>query len=181
MVPERDVTRRGVLALAAATSLSGCLGIATNALGSMGNNVPSSVPADLAHPGLGVADGSETIDFVADADLTLVYFFATWCGPCEPQLEYLHEVREEYDRETLAMRAVSPEDDEELVADYWDDNEVDWPAAIDPDADVHAEFGVSVYPSLVLVDPDGNVRWDTSGVADADEITARVDEELESE
>ncbi|MFP8952905.1 TlpA family protein disulfide reductase [Natrialbaceae archaeon A-arb3/5] len=176
-----NFTRRGVLAFAAVTPLSGCLGLASRAIGSAGNSVPDTVPADLSHASLGVADSNETMDVVADADLTLVYFFATWCGPCEPQLENLHEVREEYDTETLAMRALSPEDDEELVADYWADNDVDWPAAIDPDSDLHAEFGVSVYPSLVLVDPDGEVRWHTSGVAEVEEITDEIDAALDAE
>ncbi|THE62816.1 TlpA family protein disulfide reductase [Salinadaptatus halalkaliphilus] len=172
-----SLTRRGLLAVGATIPFSGCLGMLT---GMAGNNVPSSVPADLTHESLGVATDEDSIDIVTDGELTLVYFFATWCGPCEPQLETLHEIREEYDPETLSMRAISPEDDEELVADYWADNDVDWPGAIDPESDLHSEFGVSVYPSLVLVDPDGDVRWSTSGTADFDEITDQIDSELES-
>ncbi|SDR00340.1 TlpA family protein disulfide reductase [Natronobacterium texcoconense] len=169
------LTRRGLVALAATTSLSGCLGLFS---GIAGNNIPSSVPPDLRHESLGVV-GEESMDLVTDADLTLVYFFATWCGPCEPQLESLHEVREEYDSETLAMRAISPEDEEGLVTDYWDDEGADWPAGIDPDSDVHDEFGVSVYPSIVIVDSDGDVRWHTSGNTGADDITDAIDAELE--
>ncbi|MCW8173078.1 TlpA family protein disulfide reductase [Natrialba swarupiae] len=141
-------------------TLSGCLG-AINSL--IGNQVPSSVPADLDHESLGVVDTGGEIDIVTDADLTLVYFFATWCGPCGPQQEELHDVRDEYDTETLAMRAISPEDDEQDVFEYWEAEEAEYPACIDPDSDVHAEFGISAYPSLVLVDSDGEVRWHTSG------------------
>ncbi|MWV40927.1 TlpA disulfide reductase family protein [Natrialba sp. INN-245] len=174
--PSRPLTRRAVIALAASVPLSGCLG-AINSL--MGNQVPSSVPADLSHESLGVVDSGDEIDIVTDADLTLVYFFATWCGPCGPQQEELHDVRDEYDTETLAMRAISPEDDEQDVFEYWEAEEAEYPACIDPDSDVHAEFGISAYPSLVLVDSDGEVRWHTSGTTDAEDIIERVDEELD--
>ncbi|RQG97929.1 TlpA family protein disulfide reductase [Natrarchaeobius chitinivorans] len=185
MVPDlppssRTFTRRGTLALAVSIPFSGCLGAISSV---MGNQVPPSVPTDLRQESLGVVDDEGTIDIVTDADLTLVYFFATWCGPCGPQREELREVREEYDPETLAMRAVSPEDDEQEVVDYWEDHEVEYPACTDPDSDIHSEFGVSAYPSLVLVDGDGDgdVRWHTSGTADADEIIEQVDDELVDE
>lgn len=173
----QSLTRRGFVALAGTTALSGCLGTLFSSV--TGNEIPSSVPADLRHESLGVVADDDTIDIVTDADGTLVYFFATWCGPCEPQLENLHDVRDEYEPGTLAMRAVSPEDDEDEVADYWAEKGADWPAAIDPESDVHAEFGVSVYPTLVLLDPEGTVLWHTSGTTDAEDIIAAIDDDLE--
>ncbi|ARS91340.1 TlpA family protein disulfide reductase [Natrarchaeobaculum aegyptiacum] len=174
------LTRRGLVGLAAVVPFSGCMTVFSSISNVTGNNVPASVAPDRRIEALGVVADDE-IDVIADAELTLVYFFATWCGPCEPQLESLHDVRDAYDEETLAMRSVSPEDDRELVTDYWAENEADWPAAIDPGADLHEEYGVSVYPSIVLVDPEGNVRWHTSGTADAETIVEAIDAELEND
>lgn len=169
-------TRRGLLGLGATIPFSGCLGLLSEA---MGNDVPGSVPPDLSHESLGVVADGESVDIVTDADLTLVYFFATWCGPCEPQLENLQEVRAEYAPETLAMRAISPEEERSEVVDYWEKKGAEWPAAIDPESDLHAEFGVSVYPSLVLLDPDGTVLWHTSGTTDTEVIVDEIDGHLE--
>lgn len=169
-------TRRTLLGFGATIPLSGCLGLVAD---TMENDVPSSVPSDLRHESLGVVADGESVDIVTDADFTLVYFFATWCGPCEPQLENLREVRGEYASERLAMRAISPEEERSEVVDYWEKKGADWPAVIDPESDLHTEFGVSVYPSLILVDADGAVLWHTSGTTDTEVIVDEIDSQLE--
>ena len=94
-----------------------------------------------------------------DRDLTLLYFFATWCEPCGPQNEELADVEAERE-DGVAMRAISPEDDPELVGEYWIDGPSTFPALVDPDALVMEYYSISSFPSLVLVDSDGAVLWE---------------------
>ncbi|SDQ32161.1 TlpA family protein disulfide reductase [Natronobacterium texcoconense] len=94
-----------------------------------------------------------------DRELTLLYFFATWCEPCAPQNEELADV-EAAIGDDVAMHAISPESDTDLVADYWADSPSSFPALVDPDAAVMEYFSVRGYPSLVLVDSSGRVLWE---------------------
>lgn len=102
-----------------------------------------------------------------EKDLTLLYFFATWCEPCGPQNEELAAVESEFD--DVAMCAISPENDADLVGEYWTDSPSSFPALIDPDALVMEYYSVSSYPSLVLVDPNGEVLWEPG-----DEVETRA-------
>ena len=94
-----------------------------------------------------------------DRDLTLLYFFATWCEPCGPQNEELADVEAERG-DDVAMRAISPEDDSELVGEYWTDGPSTFPALIDPDALVMEYYSINSFPSLVLADSTGEVLWE---------------------
>lgn len=110
-----------------------------------------------------------------DAEPTLLYFFATWCAPCDPQNEALAAVDDRVD-DDLAMRAISPESDVELVREYWTESPASFPVGVDEELRIHDVYDVTGYPSLVLVDRDGAVRWERTGLADAETVLAAIDD-----
>lgn len=172
-----SLTRRDALRVGAGVAtggFAGCLGDrrGQSAGGEGAAGVGGPLIETLGTPG----SPAREIPLVADTPLTLLYFFATWCAPCKPQNESLAEVATQTD-DTVAMRAISPETDVELVREYWTDSPSTFPAAIDAELAIHDEYDVTGYPTLVLLDSGGSVRWRRTGLADAETILAVIEDE----
>lgn len=61
---------------------------------------------------------TETFDAaVAKDKVTLVDFFAEWCGPCKMQTPILHKVADEYS-DKMNFGAVNVDESEEIAAKY---------------------------------------------------------------
>lgn len=172
------VTRRDALRVGFGVAMGGIAGCLGYQGGQVVGDDESATGADGPMIEALETPGSPTgeVPLVADTPLTLLYFFATWCAPCKPQNEALAEVAAQTEG-TVAMRAISPEPDEELVREYWTDSPSAFPVAIDAALTVHDEYDVTGYPSLVLVARGGSVRWNRTGLADAETILAVIEDE----
>lgn len=158
-------TRRRLLqtSVALTTALSGCIGSVDRIPGVGGSEMDAIVDDEgdsvtLERVDTDTASEEQVVD--TSRELTLLYFFATWCEPCAPQNEELAEVEADIDASVTAMRAISPESDATLVGEYWTDSPSDFPALLDPDATVMEYYSVNSYPSIVLVDSTGSVLWE---------------------
>lgn len=148
--------RRTLLGGAAATlALSGCID-------SLAGEGPEEIVDEDGPVELDRVDADPVASYPAvdtSRERTLLYFFATWCEPCKPQNESLAVLQDQVDDDRIAIHGVSPESDPQLVGDYWAESPSSFPALIDPDALVTAYYGVSRYPTLLLVDSEGQPLW----------------------
>jgi thiol-disulfide isomerase/thioredoxin len=100
---------------------------------------------------------------------TLVDLFATWCPPCERQMDPLAAVIPEYD-DRVAFVSVTNERiggtlSRSDIARWWERHDGRWPVALDPESVLMSTLGAEGLPYLALVDTDGTVLWAHSGVA----------------
>lgn len=131
----------------------------------------------------GSEDGSITVP--ESGRVTFVDFFATWCAPCEKQMPSLAEAADRVPDEVrflsvtneLVGRMLS---EDELRA-WWDDHGGDWLLGVDPTAQLNIRYGVSGFPTAVVIDADNRVRWSHEGLASTDELVAQIEAALESE
>jgi peroxiredoxin len=124
-------------------------------------------------PGL----GSETwtnADFEGKA--TMVYLFASWCGPCWRHLPAIQAIHERVkDRQDLQMVALSVDEDQEELAAFMKGKKYTFPVM------VSKEYAKQLLPQMILgqtwiVDKTGSIRLQrTSGVGGTQ---AEVDEAL---
>jgi thiol-disulfide isomerase/thioredoxin len=109
---------------------------------------------------------------------TLLDLFATWCVPCEAQMEGLRTVHREFGGAVAFVSVTNERFGGGLTAadvrDWWRENGGDWTVGHDPEGDLFAALRAGGLPYLVLVDADGSVVWRHQGVAAA----ARLREEL---
>lgn len=107
-------------------------------------------------------DGSEVklSEIVAANKLTLIDFWASWCGPCMRELPHLKEAYGEYHSKGFEVFGVTLDDDRAAWEAAIKDNEMNWihvgsvagwsePAAV--------EYGVRSIPASWLVDGEGNI------------------------
>ncbi len=87
---------------------------------------------------------------VANNELVVIDFFATWCGPCKMLAPVFEEVAEKYP--DVAFAKVDTDEETALAV----------------------KFGIQVIPTLVFV-KNGEVIKKVSGYMDADALSAIVD------
>jgi thiol-disulfide isomerase/thioredoxin len=105
---------------------------------------------------------------------TLVDCFATWCAPCDRQMETLTALHPEYE-DRLSFVSVTNERvggglSKADIADWWARHEGDWAVGVDPESAVMSAVGADGLPYLALTDADGIVRWRHSGVASGERL-----------
>ena len=99
---------------------------------------------------------------------TLVIDFAqTWCVPCRVELPEIARVTEDLkDRKDIEFVVVATDaggDTPQRFRDFAGRQHVEMPLAFDPGGKVHAAFGVHGFPSVVVLDRDGRVRFTHEG------------------
>jgi len=69
-------------------------------------------------PGLNVDEWIKGSFNPAEADVYVVEFWATWCGPCRKSIPHLTALQEEYELDGLQIIGISTDEDTSLVAPF---------------------------------------------------------------
>jgi len=123
---------------------------------------------------LSSAEGKPAIDFIS-SDLRgniiklsdfkgkylLLDFWASWCIPCRATMSKLIQLYKEYHQEGLEVVAVSVDVDQQLWKDAIRQDGTDiWYQVLsngsqEKTAQIHQQYAVTVYPTKILINPDG--------------------------
>ena len=113
----------------------------------------------------------EPLDVAAQSDEAVVlYFWATWCGPCErsmPELQTLHEqYKDDDDVMVVAVNIADPRSKEtrDAVRSYVEREEYTFPVGYDEDQLSEKVYGVRAIPTLLVLDDSNTVREVITGV-----------------
>jgi thiol-disulfide isomerase/thioredoxin len=94
-------------------------------------------------------------------------FFATWCSPCIAELPELERLRTDLqakrDIEFVLVGTNSGGDTPERVRAFARRRHISLPVAFDPEQRTMHAFGLSGFPTLVVIDRKGHVRLTHSG------------------
>lgn len=95
----------------------------------------------------------------------LINFWATWCGPCKEEMPTLQTLAElEADR--LVVLAVNVREPLSRVRRYVESAALNLPVLPDQRGEITEAWGVRVFPSTVLIDPQGRARRIVTGGVD---------------
>jgi thiol-disulfide isomerase/thioredoxin len=124
--------------------------------------------------------GKKAPDFVVENWLTgkapnlkgkvlLIDFWATWCGPCRALIPELNEFQAKF-KNDLVVVGVSDEKPE-TVSEFMKKTEMKYDVAIDTQKRMSKVVGVQGIPHVLVISPDGIVRWQGFSGSKEDPLT----------
>ncbi|NOQ82618.1 MAG: redoxin domain-containing protein [Myxococcales bacterium] len=92
-------------------------------------------------------------------------FWASWCGACRRTAPILNDLHEEFAERGVAFYAVNvePIDRQRLQAAHAGFG-MEFPSLHDRAGTVQRRYAVEMLPTVIVVGPDGLVRWASTGV-----------------
>jgi peroxiredoxin len=92
---------------------------------------------------------------------TVVVFWATWCPPCRKEIPDLKDLHKEFGPKGLNLLAVAVafRESRDDVLRFQKDYELPYPVLWDEENKVSEMYGVAGIPTVILVDPDGVIRY----------------------
>ncbi|WP_331235858.1 TlpA family protein disulfide reductase [Natronorarus salvus] len=168
--------RRDLLAGAAGLGVLGAGGTAAfGAFGTSGEVVEPATVETLDAPG----SRADVLAIPTPGEVTVVEFFATWCGTCESMMPTLAEVTEragEVRFVSVTNEPIGASTTRGDIVAWWVENDGRWPVGLDTDLELTRAFGVSVTPTTVILDAENRISRLETGRKRADEILAWIDD-----
>ena len=139
---------------------------------SLRDEVPDFTLADL--------DGEmvRLSEVVAEHELVLVNFWASWCGPCRMEKPMLERLQEELGGKGFVILAVNLGESEDEVRKFVEETEMTLRVLLDEEGEVADMLGVRGLPTSILVDRDRRLQHVSVGLDPSLEWT--VEWKLES-
>lgn len=105
----------------------------------------------------------------------LIDFWATWCGPCRKAIPELNKYSKTFKKDLIVI-GISGEKEE--VIKRMKTPEIEYYSAIDSTRQMERTLEVKGIPHVILVDPDGIVRWQGFPLLEGFELTEKVIEDI---
>ena len=110
-----------------------------------------------------------------EGKFVLIDFWATWCGPCRKAIPELNGIHKEFGDE-LVVIGISDESEDKVK--NFDFPAIEYFSAIDTRKRMKDIFKVTGIPHVVIIDPDGVVRWEGYPFLEGHELSAEVVREI---
>lgn len=102
----------------------------------------------------------------------ILSFWATWCKPCNRELNAIREIYSDWQEETgVKLVAVSIDDARSAarVKPHVDGNEWPYEVYLDQNSDLKRAMNVVNVPHTFILAPDGTILWQHTGYQDGGE------------
>ena len=134
----------------------------------------SGAQAQLPSVELKTIDGKSvnTATLSNDGKPMIIDFFATWCKPCNRELDAIAEVYEDWQKETgVKIVAVSIDQAQNInkVKPLVENHGWEYDVLLDPNSDFKRALGIQMIPYVLIVDGEGNIVYRHNGYTDGAE------------
>jgi len=95
--------------------------------------------------------------------VTLINFWASWCGPCVEEIPALNRLREQMNDKPFELISINYAEKPEQIREFLGMVKVDFPILLDEDGSYSAKWKVLVYPATFVIAMDGNIVYGVNG------------------
>ncbi|MFC2052094.1 TlpA family protein disulfide reductase [Chloroflexota bacterium] len=88
----------------------------------------------------------------------LINFWASWCGPCRAEMPYIQQIFEKWSDRGLVILAIDIGESRSTVEDFMQSYGLSFPALLDMNKTVSAEYNIRFIPTTFLIDKDGIIK-----------------------
>jgi peroxiredoxin len=93
-------------------------------------------------------------------------FWGTWCPPCVESVPSLRSLHKKFSKEpSFVMIGVSSDSDADKWKDFTTSEKMVWPQYLDRDRRVQRLFSVRAFPTYIVIDHEGIMRFRSSGTS----------------
>ncbi len=124
------------------------------------------------------APGLDAQNTSSGGRVTLLDFWATWCGPCRHALPGLKQLQAAYGADKVEVISISEDEDEGTWQSFVAQNQMNWTQRIDSDHQLMRQYGARALPTYVLIGKDGNVVQQYVGDDPGEPILERMGPDL---
>jgi thiol-disulfide isomerase/thioredoxin len=91
--------------------------------------------------------------------VVLVNFWASWCGPCVIEMPGMQRLQEAMAGKPFTLLAVNVEESPGTVWKFAAKVGIQFPLLLDRDGQTAFDWGIDLYPTSFLIDPQGRVQY----------------------
>lgn len=102
--------------------------------------------------------------------VVLMDFWGTWCPPCRESVPALRDLNKKYAGKPFQLVSVSSDNDEDVWRTFIKAERMDWAQYMDLSGGVLESFKVDSFPTFVVLDKDGVIRFRQSGEGPATQM-----------
>jgi len=103
--------------------------------------------------------------------LTLIDFWATWCGPCNKAIPELNKIYGSYKNKGLEIIGINCDGPRSVskVGPLSKSLQIQYPILIDINSELKTELNIMALPTLIIVNSRGKIVWIHEGFVSGDE------------
>lgn len=115
--------------------------------------------------------------------VVLLDFWGTWCPPCRESVPTLRDLNKKYSGKAFQLVGFSSDNDEDVWKTFIQAQHMDWPDYLDASDEVQRAFKIESFPTFIVLDKDGVIRFRQSGLGDstAGELSDAINKALKRE
>ncbi len=125
---------------------------------------------------LDTLDGSRLGPPDLRGDVVVVDIWATWCKPCDVQAKILEGLHAEYADQGVTFLALNTGEDLETVQKHVDEKPFGYPVLLDPEEEVMRGAELYALPTLLVLNPLGEVSYISVGLTGASVVRGAIEE-----
>lgn len=148
------------------------------------NYINAQIPSVMLRDINGMAVQTDSLN--NDGKPFVISFFASWCKPCNRELDNISEQYEEWVEETgMKLYAISIDEGQnaQKVKPFIDTHEWEFEVLLDPNSDFRRAMGIAMIPHTLIFDGKGKLISSKSGYQEGSEehIIETIRELIEKE